>query len=136
MFSAARAAKPKLSLSISAATTNTASLSLKSPAALSIPRTPLSPRSPAAYNTTHSSRFTQPCYSTYSNSCNAKSILKKTQSSSGGVADKRTRFNTEPEVRYLTPIENHDEYYGSSSSAMSKEDRRERRWARATAGYS
>ncbi|KAM5431298.1 Mitochondrial tRNAs modification protein [Microsporum canis] len=108
MFSAARAAKPKLSLSISAATTNTASLSLKSPAALSIPRTPLSPRSPAAYSTTHSSRLSQACYSTYSNSCNSKSILKKTQSSSG-AADKRTRFNTEPEVRYLTPIENHED---------------------------
>ncbi|KAK2873505.1 hypothetical protein FQN49_002302 [Arthroderma sp. PD_2] len=133
MFSAARAAKPKLSLSISAATTNTTSLSLKSPAALSIPRTPLSPRSPAAFNTTHTSRFSQACYSTYSNSSNAKGILK-TQSSSRGV-DKRIRFNPEPEVRLVTPIDNHDECYGSSIS-MSKEDRRERRWSRATAGYS
>ncbi|KAF3484057.1 glycoprotease family protein [Arthroderma uncinatum] len=134
---AARAAKPKLSLSISAATTNTASLALKSPAALSIPRTPLSPRSPAAY-ATHNSRLSQACYSTYSNSCSSKSILKKSQSSSRGLADKRIRFNAEPEIHPISAIENPEEYYGSSASStsMSKEDRRERRWSRAAAGYS
>ncbi|KAK2732000.1 hypothetical protein FQN57_003039, partial [Myotisia sp. PD_48] len=120
-----RMTKPKLTLSIASATATT-SHSLKSPAALSIPRTPLSPLSPAGINATRINQFStaqQPSY-TYANSSNSKSILKKSQSSRG--AGKTIRFSNEPVVHCVTPIENPHEYYGSYTK-MSKD---ERRWSR------
>lgn len=124
---AARAAKPKLSLSISTAAQSTSrpSLSLKSPVAM--PRTPISPSpiSPTARNT----RLNQRGYSTmqqptfaYANSSSSKSILKKGQTPRS--ASKRLQINDAPTVYCVTPIENTDEYYGT----YVKMSREERRW--------
>ncbi|KAJ5176505.1 uncharacterized protein N7482_002382 [Penicillium canariense] len=113
------AAKPKLSLSISA--TQSAprpSLSLRSPVA---PRTPISPASPA---TKRFSSLQVPSYS-YVNSCSSKSILKKHSSAQASSTSKRIQFNGTPTVHCVTPIENTDEYYGKHT----KMSREERRWA-------
>lgn len=123
----ARSAKPKLSLSISTAATNTRpSLSLRSPVH-ALPRTPVSPTptSPTARNTRLNQRgystMQQPSYA-YTNSSHSKSILKKSASPSS--AGKRAKFTAEPTVYCVTPIENSDEYYG----AYTKMSRDERRW--------
>ncbi|EED16995.1 conserved hypothetical protein [Talaromyces stipitatus ATCC 10500] len=112
---AARSAKPKLSLSISAATNTTRpALSLRSPGPM--PRTPVSP-SPLSP--------TAPMYS-YTNSSSAKSILKKgsTSSTSSRSSGKAIHFQNTPTVYCVTPIENKDEYYGGHV----KMSRDERRW--------
>lgn len=130
---AARVAKPKLSVSIAAATGNTSrpSLSLKSPSSssssMALPRTPLSPSplSPTARNTQLNqqgrSMVQQPTFS-YKNSSSTKSILKKS-SESEGPANKKIQFTGEPTVHCVTPIENPD-YYGG----YVKMSREERRW--------
>jgi len=123
-----RTAKPKLSLSISSAaqTTTRPNLSLRSPVALSMPRTPVSPvpTSPTARNTRLNQRgystMQQPSYS-YSNSSASRSILKKGQTPSS--ASKRIQFHAEPTVYCVTPIENTDDYYGAYVK-MSKDERR------------
>ena len=120
-------AKPKLSLSISAATTTTRpALSLRSPGPM--PRTPVSPSplSPAyAAAREFSSKQSVPMYS-YSNSSSAKSILKKgsTSSTSSRSSGKAIHFQSTPTVYCVTPIENKDEYYGGHV----KMSRDERRW--------
>ncbi|KAL1850565.1 Mitochondrial tRNAs modification protein [Paecilomyces lecythidis] len=127
---AARASKPKLSLSISAVTQNSGrpSLSLKSPGVM--PRTPTSPSplSPTARNTRDNQRGYQtlqvPTY-TYANSSSSKSILKKSADSSSS-RDKRIQFQNSPTVYCVTPIENKDDVYGG----YVKMSRDERRWGR------
>ncbi|PGH17138.1 hypothetical protein AJ79_01276 [Helicocarpus griseus UAMH5409] len=132
---AARAAKPKLSLSIAAATTNNTSrpaLSLKSPTAMSMPpRTPLSPSplSPTALNTKLNQRgfsTVQQATFAYANPASSKSILKKNSSNSpsSGASSKRIQFSVEPIVHCVTPIEYTDDYYGG----YVKMSRDERRW--------
>lgn len=120
---AARAAKPKLSLSISAAQNTRSSLSLKSPGVA--PRTPISP-SPAAPSPggkRFSTTLQPPAYN-YTNSCSSKSILKKNPGAgSTRHADKRIQFRNTPTVHCVTPIENPEEYYGSYTK-LSKEERR------------
>ncbi|KAJ9214891.1 hypothetical protein DTO166G4_3483 [Paecilomyces variotii] len=127
---AARASKPKLSLSISAVAQNAGrpSLSLKSPGAM--PRTPTSPSplSPTARNTVANQRGYQtlqvPTYS-YANSSSSKSILKKSAESNAS-RDKRIQFQNSPTVYCVTPIENKDDVYGG----YVKMSRDERRWGR------
>jgi hypothetical protein len=124
----ARAVKPKLSVSIAAATGGASrpALSLKSPMAMTMPRTPLSPSplSPTARNT----RLNQQGYSTlqqptfsYTNTSSSKSILKKSYPS-GTRSGKSIQFNGEPTVHCITPIQDPD-YYGGYAK-MSKEERR------------
>lgn len=116
---AARAAKPKLSLSISAAQNARSSFSLKSPGAA--PRTPISPAAPSP----GAKRFStlQPSYA-YANNCSSRSILKKHPGASSSHADKRIKFKGTPTVYCVTPIENPEEYYGNHT----KLSRDERRW--------
>ncbi|KAI9930118.1 hypothetical protein ASPWEDRAFT_285981 [Aspergillus wentii DTO 134E9] len=115
---AARAAKPKLSLSISTAQTSTRpSLSLKSPG---LPRTPISPAA-ASPGAARFSSLQVPSYG-YTNSCSSKSILKKQPGSSGSA--KHIQFKGTPVVHAVTPIENPEEYYGN----YTKLSREERRW--------
>ncbi|OAX79829.1 hypothetical protein ACJ72_05847 [Emergomyces africanus] len=139
---AARAAKPKLSLSIAAATTSNTSrpvLSLKSPVAMSVsmpPRTPLSPSplSPTARNTKLNQRgfstMQQQATFAYANPASSKSILKKNKvsssssSPSSGASSKRIKFSCEPTVHCVTPIDNTEDYYGG----YVKMSRDERRW--------
>lgn len=129
---AARVGRPKLSLSISAATSSASrpSLNLKSPAGLSTPRTPTSPSplSPTTLNTRLNQRgfstLQQPTFA-YANTSSSKSILKKNHSPSNGEV-KRIRFSGEPTVHCVTPIENPEEYYGT----YVKMSRDERRWTR------
>jgi len=123
-----RTAKPKLSLSIStAAPANTRpTLSLRSPVAMAMPRTPVSPTptSPTARNTRLNQRgystLQQPSYS-YVNASSNKSILKKGQTPSS--AGKRIQFHGEPTIYCVTPIENTDDVYGAYVK-MSKDERR------------
>ncbi|KMU86366.1 hypothetical protein CIHG_04155 [Coccidioides immitis H538.4] len=134
---ATRVAKPKLSLKINTASTSVPSLSLPSPAAMAMPRTPLSPspRSPTALNTARNRKISQghlsplpqqPTFA-YTNSSTAKSILKKSSAANSDLAAKRRiQFNGEPTVHCVTPIENPDEYYGT----YAKMSRDERRWSR------
>ncbi|PYH48820.1 uncharacterized protein BP01DRAFT_379212 [Aspergillus saccharolyticus JOP 1030-1] len=113
-------ARPKLSLSISAAQNATrSSFPLKSPGAG--PRTPLSPASPSAKRF---STLQVPSFG-YNNSCTSKSILKK-HSVPGAAAstEKRIQFKGNPTVHCVTPIENPEEYYGT----YTKLSREERRW--------
>lgn len=122
---AARVAKPKLSLSISAAqnTASRPSLSLLSPGPASVmPRTPISPSpiSPIAHRREYSSML-QPTYA-YTNSSSAKSILKKHKHATS--SSKRIQFQNSPTVYCVTPIENKEEYYGG----YVKMSRDERRW--------
>ncbi|KAL2218608.1 hypothetical protein M432DRAFT_378561 [Thermoascus aurantiacus ATCC 26904] len=127
---AARAAKPKLTLSISAAqNASRPSLSLKSPG-VTTPRTPISPSpiSPTSKNTIANqwgySTLQVPTYA-YTNSSTSKSILKKHHSEgSTNNMGKRIQFNNSPTVYCVTPIENPDEYYGG----YVKMSRDERRW--------
>ncbi|KKZ63478.1 hypothetical protein EMCG_02209 [[Emmonsia] crescens] len=143
---AARAAKPKLSLSIATASTSNTSrpvLSLKSPVAMSMsmpPRTPLSPSplSPTARNTKLNQRgfstMQQQATFAYANAASSKSILKKnssfssasssSSSPSSGASSKRIQFICEPTVHCVTPIENGEDYYGG----YVKMSRDERRW--------
>lgn len=129
---AARVAKPKLSLSISAATSSVPrpALTLKSSGALNVPCTPISPSplSPTAHNTRLNQRgfstVQQPTFA-YVNASGSKSILKKTHVPNNGEV-KRIRFSGEPTVHCVTPIENPDDYYG----AYVKMSRDERRWTR------
>jgi N6-L-threonylcarbamoyladenine synthase len=121
---AARAAKPKISLSISTAqNVSRPALSLKSPGVM--PRTPISPASPMARNTwanqRNSATLQTPAYA-YTNSSASKSILKKYQTPRSGVS-KRIQFNNTPTVYCVTPIDSED-YYGS----YVKMSRDERRW--------
>jgi N6-L-threonylcarbamoyladenine synthase len=122
---AARAAKPKLSLSISttAQSVSRPSLSLKSPVV--VPRTPISPISPMTRNTWANQRdyatLQAPTYA-YTNSSASKSILKKHHTSRSGVP-KRIQFDNTPTVYCVTPIESED-YYGN----YIKMSRDERRW--------
>ncbi|KKA25000.1 hypothetical protein T310_0981 [Rasamsonia emersonii CBS 393.64] len=120
---AARAARPKLSLSISAV--QGASQSLRSPGlASAMPRTPVSP-SPMSPANSREYATLQPSYS-YTNSSSAKGILKKhSQQSSSTGASKKIQFQNTPTVYCVTPIENKDEYYGG----YVKMSRDERRWA-------
>ncbi|KAJ5833208.1 hypothetical protein N7474_001519 [Penicillium riverlandense] len=113
------AAKPKLSLCITAA--QTVSRPLKSPGAL--PRTPISPISAASPSSKRFSSLQVPSYS-YTNNCSSKSILKK-QSATRPSAQKNIQFKGTPTVYCVTPIENPDEYYGKHT----KMTREERRWA-------
>jgi len=137
---ASRAVKPKLSLSISTAATANAthstrpslSLNFPSPVAMSMPlRSPISPSpiSPTARNTRLNQRgfstLQQPTFS-YDNCSTSKSILKKGQSTSRNVSNRRLQFRDEPTVHAITPVENADEYYGTYAK-MGKE---ERRWAK------
>ncbi|OJD11925.1 hypothetical protein AJ78_07398 [Emergomyces pasteurianus Ep9510] len=150
---AARAAKPKLSLSIAAASTSNTSrpvLSLKSPVAMSVPmppRTPLSPSplSPTARNTKLNQRgfstMQQQATFAYANPASSKSILKKNHGSSssssssnsssnssspssGTSSNKRIKFICEPTIHCVTPIDNTEDYYGG----YVKMSRDERRW--------
>lgn len=129
---AARAAKPKLSLSISAAgqSSGRPSLSLKSPSI--VPRTPISPSplSPTANNTMANQRgystLQAPTYA-YTNSSSSKSILKKHKTASSTAnTDKRIQFRGSPTVYCVTPIENTEDVYGG----YVKMSRDERRWGR------
>ena len=123
-----RTAKPKLSLSISTAAQSTTrpTLSLRSPVAMSLPRTPVSPppTSPPARNPRLNQRgystMQQPNYS-YSNSSSSRSILKKGQTPSS--VGKRIQFHAEPTVYCVTPIEDMGDYYGAYVK-MSKDERR------------
>ncbi|OJD21198.1 hypothetical protein ACJ73_07466 [Blastomyces percursus] len=141
---AARATKPKLSLSIAAASTSSTSRPvLKSPVAMSMamsPRTPLSPSplSPTARNTKLNQRgfstMQQQATFAYVNSASSKSILKKnsanasssssSSSLSSGASSKTIQFNCEPIIHCVTPIENTEDYYGG----YRKMSRDERRW--------
>lgn len=120
-----RSAKPKLSLTVSAASqaSTRPSLSLST----SMPRTPVSPSplSPTAINTRMNKRgystVQQPTYS-YVNSSSSKSILKKGAASRASVAGKRLQFSGEPTVYCVTPIENKEDYWVKVAS------REERRW--------
>ncbi|PYI06083.1 hypothetical protein BO78DRAFT_123750 [Aspergillus sclerotiicarbonarius CBS 121057] len=115
----ARTAKPKLSLSISAAqNASRQPLSLKSPS--TIPRTPISPASPGAKRF---ASFQVPSYS-YTNACSSKGILKKHPGGAASHAEKRIQFKGTPTVHCVTPIENPEEYYGT----YTKLSREERRW--------
>ncbi|CRG86628.1 hypothetical protein PISL3812_03638 [Talaromyces islandicus] len=118
---AARTAKPKLSLSISAATSAPRPvLSLRSPGPM--PRTPISP-SPISPAYSRDMSFQAPQAYAYTNSSTAKSILKKgTNSASSGK--KAIQFKNTPTVYCVTPIENKDEYYGG----YAKISRDEKRW--------
>ncbi|ODM20047.1 hypothetical protein SI65_05033 [Aspergillus cristatus] len=118
---AARAAKPKLSLSISAAQNARSSFPLKSPSAA--PRTPISPAAPSPNAAAGAKRFStlQPSYA-YANTCSSKSILKK-HTGSSAHADKRIKFKGTPTVHCVTPIENKEEYYGCHTR-MAREERR------------
>lgn len=121
---AARAAKPKLSLSISAAQNARSSFPLKSPSAA--PRTPISPvpiPSPSAGAGAGAKRFSTLQPYAYVNNCSSKSILKK-QPGHGAGADKRIKFKGTPTVLCVTPIENKEEYYGCHT----RMGREERRW--------
>ena len=120
---AARAAKPQLTLSISAAQ-NSRSLSLKSPSTTT-PRTPISPAA-ASPSGRRSSAFQQPPSYAYTSSCSTKGILKKYPSAraSRHADNKRIQFKGTPTVYCVTPIENPEEYYGSHK----KLSRDERRW--------
>ncbi|RMZ85076.1 hypothetical protein DV738_g50, partial [Chaetothyriales sp. CBS 135597] len=131
---ASRSIKPKLSLSISTATTSPAAtrpaLSLHSPkiaaahhGALRSPIPP-SPLSPTAYNTTLNQRgystmgsHQQPTYA-YTNSSSSRSILKKNTHLSASSL----QFSDKPQVYCVTPIDDKD-YYGPYAK-MSKEERR------------
>ncbi|MCJ1367152.1 hypothetical protein MMC16_006284 [Acarospora aff. strigata] len=123
---ASRAAKPKLSLSINAA--SRPSLSLKPP----MPRTPVSPSpiSPTARNTRLNQRgfstAQQPSYA-YAQSSTTKSILKKGQKSCAAASGARKlQFRDEPVVYSITPVEQGEEYYGRYVP-MSRD---EKRWGR------
>lgn len=120
---AARAAKPQLTLSISAAQ-NTRSLPLKSPG--TAPLTPISPAAASPSGRRFSAFQQQPPSYTYNNSCSSKSILKKQPGArtNGQAANKRIQFKGTPTVYCVTPIENPEEYYGSHK----KLSRDERRW--------
>ncbi|KAB8072445.1 hypothetical protein BDV29DRAFT_177368 [Aspergillus leporis] len=123
MITTARAAaRPKLSLSISAAqNTSRPSLSLKSPGLP--PRTPISPVA-ASPSAARFSSLQVPSY-TYANSCSSKGILKKhSKSGAPDNVNKRIQFKGTPTVHCVTPIENPDEYYGT----YNKLSREERRW--------
>ncbi|KAB8254828.1 hypothetical protein BDV32DRAFT_131654 [Aspergillus pseudonomiae] len=115
------AARPKLSLSISAAqNTSRPTLSLKSPGPL--PRTPISP-SAASPSSARFSSLQVPSYG-YVNSCSSKSILKKQSTAvAAGNVNKRIQFKGTPTVHCVTPIENPEEYYGTHTK-MSREERR------------
>ncbi|GAB1203773.1 hypothetical protein APSETT445_002413 [Aspergillus pseudonomiae] len=114
------AARPKLSLSISAAqNTSRPTLSLKSPGPL--PRTPISP-SAASPSSARFSSLQVPSYG-YVNSCSSKSILKKQSTAvAAGNVNKRIQFKGTPTVHCVTPIENPEEYYGTHTK-MSREER-------------
>ncbi|KAL4941190.1 hypothetical protein BDV06DRAFT_194978 [Aspergillus oleicola] len=117
-----RTAKPKLSVSISAAQNTVArpSLSLKSPGPLAhSPRSPLPP-SPAPSKRFSSLSVPQPPSYNYVNSCSSKSILKKQAGRTG--PSKKIAFGA-PTVHCITPIENTEEYYGNYTK-LSKEERR------------
>ncbi|OKL59342.1 hypothetical protein UA08_05163 [Talaromyces atroroseus] len=119
----ARAAKPKLSLSISAATNpSRPTLSLRSPGPM--PRTPVSPSPLSPAYTREFGHQVSQMYS-YTNSSSAKSILKKgtNSSSSARSSGKAIHFQNTPTVYCVTPIENKDEYYGHHVK-MSRDDRR------------
>ncbi|KIW23000.1 uncharacterized protein PV07_11235 [Cladophialophora immunda] len=131
---ASRAAKPKLSLSISTASAQTArpTLSLKSPmtplrSPLKSPISP-SPASPTARNTRLNQRgystMQQPTYS-YVNTSSSRSILKKSPSKTSTQQRRQLSFSDTPVVYSVTPIEE-EGYYGSHV----KMSRDERRWAR------
>ncbi|KAI9707387.1 MAG: hypothetical protein M1836_000348 [Candelina mexicana] len=102
---AARAAKPKLSLSISAAVqpSQCSSLSLKSPM---LQRTPISPSpiSPTARNTRANQRglstMQKPTFA-YAQAADTKSILKRGQVSRA-TADRRIQFKEEPVVHSIS----------------------------------
>ncbi|KAI9798342.1 MAG: hypothetical protein M1835_000005 [Candelina submexicana] len=102
---ASRAAKPKLSLSISAAVqpSQCSSLSLKSPM---LPRTPISPSpiSPTARNTRANQRglstMQKPTFA-YAQAADTKSILKRGQVSRATV-DRRIQFKEEPVVHSIS----------------------------------
>ncbi len=125
---ATRAAKPKLSLSISAA--SKPSSSLQPP---SLARTPLSPSpiSPTARNTRLNQRgfstAQQPSYAYAQSSTTTKSILKKGQrSGTAGLAPRKLHFRDEPVVYSITPVDQGEDYYGRYVPMT----RDEKRWGR------
>lgn len=121
---AARAAKPKLSLSISTAQSSSRpALPLKSPGPSMVPRTPASPLSPNARTNQREYSMLQSAAYSYTNSSSSKSILKKHQTPRSGGA-KRIQFDSNPTVYCVTPIENKEDYYG----CYVKMSRDERRW--------
>lgn len=116
-----KAAKPKLSLSMSAVHNSRSSLSLKSSVVL---HTPISPSAASPTAAKKFSSFKAPPYN-YINACSAKSILKKSHAGTPSVNPvKRIQFEGAPTVHCLSPIENPDEYYGT----YIKLTRDERRW--------
>ena len=126
---ASRTAKPKLSLTISTATTTTRpALSLKSPIAPLRSPVPPSPLSPTVRNTRLNQRgystMQQPTYS-YVNSSSSRSILKKSSTTKAASQRRQLSFSENPEVYAVTPIEE-DDYYGIHV----KMSRDERRWSR------
>lgn len=138
---ASRAVKPKLSLNISTATSQTSrpQLSLKSPMTMTSMRPPLSPApvspspiSPTVRNTRLNQRgystsgMQQPTY-TYTNPSTSRSILKKSSQSTPSSHSTRRQlsWSETPVVYCVTPIEEED-YYGTHQK-MSKD---ERRWLR------
>ncbi|KAE8147727.1 hypothetical protein BDV25DRAFT_142459 [Aspergillus avenaceus] len=123
MYTARAVARPKLTVSISAAqNASRPSLSLKSPGPL--PRTPISP-SAASPSSARFSSLQVPNYH-YSNSCSSKSILKKQTNTGATAVNKRIQFKGTPTVHCVTPIENPEEYYGT----YTKLSREERRWTK------
>lgn len=137
---ASRAVKPKLSLNIATATSQTSrpTLSLKSPMSMTSMRSPISPApvSPSPISpTVRNTRLNQRGYSTvqqptyaYTNPSTSRSILKKSSRSSPSSSSTRRQlsFSETPIVYCVTPIEEED-YYGTHNKKMSKD---ERRWAR------
>lgn len=132
---ASRAMKPKLSLNIAPAASQSTRpvLSLRSPVTPT-PMTPLRspmmpppsplPMSPTSRNTKLNQRgfatiAQQPTY-TYTNSSTARSILKKTQNATSRT--RQLQFSEDPVVYSISPIEE-PEYYGGYKK-LSKEERR------------
>lgn len=125
--------KPKLSLDTSVAHNSSRSI-LPDKSPVLTPRTPgLRTGTPISPATAGSSKKTlsplqMPAYqymNSVSTSSNSKSILKKHRPRRKHAAtDKRIHFTNSPIVYFVTPIENPEDSYGSST----KLSREERRW--------
>ncbi|MCJ1480045.1 hypothetical protein MMC06_000199 [Schaereria dolodes] len=120
----ARAAKPKLSLAVPAATTTTHGAP-KSP--FPLPTSPSAINSPTARNTILNQRgfstYQQPTFS-YAKPSDTKSILKKAHSINS-ARSKKIQFKDEPTITCLTPLP--EDYYGT----YVKMSRDEKQWGRA-----
>jgi len=128
MLATTRAAKPKLSLSISTATAS-ARPSLSLPTKSPVPRTPISPSplSPTAYNTQRNARGLSTAQAptfAYPQSTTTKSILKRGSHSRPSPADRRIQFDDQPVVHCITPVA-----YEGDGAAYVKVTR-DMRWSR------